>query len=628
MKLWFRGKRGGFLAFVLIAALVAGGLGWVTYAAWHLEQDQLAARADAELHTTLRLALWRLDSFMAPELAREASRPFAHYSAVFAPGPTFSRTGRRLVPGSFLELSPLIDADLPSWMLLHFSTSKETGWWSPQVLSASLRQRLEKITPLPPADAGSRSRLLQDLSHTITTDDLMAMVKRQEKDLVKQREKESNSPDLAQGGQNQARKDVPWMAQTPQQQSLSEFTNRANYSNLNAVNAGSPLTPFNAFFGPVSANGESLLASSVAIVPQGVAVNPGPMTVLWLPAESTGKHLIMARRVDVGNRSVCQGILLDWPVLRETLRQRIEDLFPDGRLEPMLATTPPHPERTMTTLPLELDPQPVLLAAAGWTPLRIGLALAWAAALVALLAVGLGGWSLIDFSERRIRFVSTVTHELRTPLTTLRLYADMLMSGVIKDEKHREEYLRTLNDETERLARLVANVLDFSRLENNRPRLEKTAIPLDELMGRIEAAWRQRCRDAGKELVLENGHERGAVLVTDVKLLEQILGNLLDNACKYSKGAADPKLWLRVRREGDHVHFEVEDRGPGVPRRERRAIFRVFGRGRDADVTAGGVGLGLALARRWAHLLGGRLILDSPRDSSGACFRLELKAEG
>ena len=74
------------------------------------------------------------------------------------------------------------------------------------------------------------------------------------------------------------------------------------------------------------------------------------------------------------------------------------------------------------------------------------------------------------------------------------------------------------------------------------------------------------------------------------------------------------------------MYFEVEDRGPGVPLGERRSIFRAFRRGRDADVTAGGVGLGLALAKRWARLLGGRLSLAPAPAEGGACFRMELRA--
>src|SRR4030095_10153530 len=116
----------------------------------------------------------------------------------------------------------------------------------------------------------------------------------------------------------------------------------------------------------------------------------------------------------------------------------------------------------------------------GWTPLRFGLTLSWVAAMVALLAVGLGGWSLLELSARRIRFVSAVTHELRTPLTTLRLYLDMLTGGLVKEEKQKEKSLQTRPSETERLTRLVGNVLDFSRLENHRPRLEKAEVTVAE----------------------------------------------------------------------------------------------------------------------------------------------------
>src|SRR5437899_6573108 len=143
------------------------------------------------------------------------------------------------------------------------------------------------------------------------------------------------------------------------------------------------------------------------------------------------------------------------------------------------------------------------------------------AALIALGAVGLGGWSLIDLSQRRIRFVSTVTHELRTPLTTLRLYLDMLTGGMVKDDHVKDEYLHTLNAETDRLNRLVGNVLDFSRLENQRPRLAKTEVVLGELLQQVYSTWEGRCQSAGKELVLENGPGPDIRLVTDSQLVQQ-----------------------------------------------------------------------------------------------------------
>jgi signal transduction histidine kinase len=112
-------------------------------------------------------------------------------------------------------------------------------------------------------------------------------------------------------------------------------------------------------------------------------------------------------------------------------------------------------------------------------------------------------------------------------------------------------------------------------------------------------------------------------LVTDAKLIEQIVGNLIDNACKYSRDAQDRRLWVRARGEKGEMVFEVEDRGPGIPPGERRSIFNPFRRGTTADVTAGGVGLGLALAQRWVKMLGGRLSVDSS-PGGGACFRVEL----
>jgi signal transduction histidine kinase len=115
--------------------------------------------------------------------------------------------------------------------------------------------------------------------------------------------------------------------------------------------------------------------------------------------------------------------------------------------------------------------------------------------------------------------------------------------------------------------------------------------------------------------------------VTDVQLVQQILGNLIDNACKYSRAATDHRIWVRIRLAGRYWVAEVEDRGPGIPPGERRSIFKPFRRGRSAEVTAGGVGLGLALAQRWATLLGGRLMLLCGPEHPGACFRLELPRE-
>jgi signal transduction histidine kinase len=184
--------------------------------------------------------------------------------------------------------------------------------------------------------------------------------------------------------------------------------------------------------------------------------------------------------------------------------------------------------------------------------------------------------------------------------------------------------LQTLHAEADRLHRLISNVLDFSRLENQQPRLVKVRVAVADLLEQVRVAWQVRCQGAAKELVVETSLDDTALIETDAELVQQVLGNLIDNACKYSREASDPRLWLRARPEtGGQLVLEVEDCGPGVPLHERRAIFRPFRRGRSADVTAGGVGLGLALAQRWAQLLGGQLALQ-PGLEGGACFRLTL----
>jgi signal transduction histidine kinase len=622
MSEWLRGKRKGLIAFVLIAALVAGGLGWATAAALRLEQQQVAARAEAELRDKMRLALWHLDSFLAPILAREDSRPYDHYSAVYAPSLALESQGTAWPPGAVLEPSPLLSADLPDWMLLHFQVNSETGWSSPQVLSPALGQRLNKLQPaLSIVNVTPRRRqLLDELKGQFTADQLLA--------LAQQHPTEPGLRDVTL--QPTASSDLHSSPQKDMAQGVdTEYANRAAVQQQMRQSAQAPqgnYYPGEAIQNTIR-NGEGWFSHDFrkSKSSESVAVTLGPLTPLWVETAGRDEQLLLVRCVHVVPRQVCQGIVLDWPRLREVLRQQVSREFPEATICPVRDSVAPHPERTMTALPAEFDPGtvPMEIAPVGWTPLRVGLALAWMAALVALLAVGLGGWSLLDLSERRIRFVSAVTHELRTPLTTLRLYLDMLASGMVKEERQREDYLRTLNDEADRLNRLIGNVLDFSRLENQRPRATKRDIALGTLLEGVRTAWQTRCERAGKELVVETELPGDTRVMTDAEMVQQILGNLIDNACKYSQGAEDPHIWLRAAR-GDYsgLVFTVEDRGPGVPSRERRSIFRPFRRGSQLNVGGGGVGLGLALAQRWARLLGGRLSLEARQP--GACFRLEL----
>jgi len=647
MKDWMRGKSGGLAVFLIIAGLVAGGLGWASAAVLRLEGEQRAQRQEAELASRLRLALWRLDSRILPLLAREDSRPFSHYSTVFAPPLAFSPAGKCCLPGTVLETSPLLGADLQDWMLLHFQVDQKSGWESPQAPSEELLKRLDiPLKRLPHTNISpERKQLLDRLAHTLAAPRLLEIAREKSKPLVLREttlvltpQQQAQPPQQLQRqqdlGNNYSNNANPANPQNndPGQQGVQDFQARAQLQNKllqdtnRSNNARYPRAWANT---NTYRNGADWLDTTSHKETTGTEteVSLGSMFWLWLPACDATDHLAVARMVRIGDREVCQGIVLDQARLQEILAEEVIGLFPQARIVPVKESEPLHPERTMTTLPLELDPGPAPAADEGgtsWTPLSLGLLLAWAAVLVALFAVGAGGWSLIDLSERRIRFVSAVTHELRTPLTTLRLYLDMLLGGLVRDEHKRQDYLQTLQAEADRLNRLVGNVLDFSRLEKQQPRLARTRVKVSDLLASLQTTWEGRCRHTEKELILENQVGADADLCTDGELLQQVLGNLIDNACKYSHGAEDARLWVRVRRQGKEMLFEVEDRGPGVPRGERRSIFRAFRRGQSADVTAGGVGLGLALARRWTRLLGGQLTLQPVAAASGACFQVRL----
>jgi signal transduction histidine kinase len=616
VRMWFRGKPGGFIAFLAIATMVIGGLGWVTAAALRLENEQFESQAEARVNEKLRLAMWRLDSRIAPLLAREDSRPFTHFKPLFAPALALTSGQLATESASVLEPSPLLSAELPEWMLLHFQTDNLSNWGSPQVPTAETVRRLGdlgmplnllNITP-------QRQNLLAELKNQITVATLLAF--------VRQRGEQHNLVDTANA---MTRPDIGLSPQAAQQMAAAEYFNRAGQQNFLRNTSKNEAQQGNS---PVEDNPAGSRKKANQTPP--VKIVLGSMVALWTLTRNQGDRLIFARDVQIGSQVLCQGILLDWNKLQLVLAEEVNDLFPDARFLPMKEVIPSLPERTMTALPVELQPGMLAVQPSipSWTPLRMGLAMSWAAALLALLAVGLGGWSLIDLSERRIRFVSAVTHELRTPLTTLRLYLDMLSGGMIKDANQKEEYLQTLNAEADRLNRLVGNVLDFSRLERQRPRLAKTEMRLGDFLDQVAAAWQDRCRNAGKDLVVENTAGEDMKLFTDIQIAQQIVGNLIDNACKYSQDASDRRLWLRAFFDTrQSLIVEVEDRGPGVPPRERRSIFRPFQRGKNHDVVAGGVGLGLALALRWAHLLDGSLTLQSGNANGGARFRLTLPVE-
>lgn len=351
-----------------------------------------------------------------------------------------------------------------------------------------------------------------------------------------------------------------------------------------------------------------------------------PFQGVWL-----GQHLVLTREAVVDGARMVQGVWLDWPALREAWLKEITDLFPDAHLEPAanvsLGTRPTDDPLRFAALPvrlvagvIQLPPLPF------WTPLRKSLAIALACVLLAAAAVGLVLHGAVALSERRADFVSAVTHELRTPLTTFRLYSEMLADGMVTDEAQRKTYLDTLTSEAGRLSHLVENVLAYARLERGSAKARAENITIGELLDRVLPRLKQRADDCGMEVrVHATEADRKTQLHLDAAAVEQILFNLVDNACKYAAPrAAEPVIHVEADTSGKFAMLRVRDHGGGISRSERRRIFHPFHKSADqAAHSAPGVGLGLALCRRLAAALGGAITLDAAH-KDGACFVLRL----
>ena len=265
-------------------------------------------------------------------------------------------------------------------------------------------------------------------------------------------------------------------------------------------------------------------------------------------------------------------------------------------------------------------------------------------------------------SAQKTSFVANVSHEFKTPLTTIRLYSELLEQGRIPDEAKRAESLQTISRETQRLARLVNNVLDFSRLEQGRKKFDLAEHDLRNEIARIIERHAPRVTEAGLRLDFTQP-DSPCIIKTDLDAVEQIVLNLLDNACKYAATGGEVTVKVEAgvptdcRSGGLHppdarsapsastdtspceasprpadsirrsvLRITISDRGPGIPHSHREKIFEKFHRVDDTLTAAqGGAGLGLSIARQLARGLGGDLAY-SPREGGGSDFTLTLPA--
>lgn len=497
-------------AFLLALIALVASTAWSTQRALRLQREHTATLATASRENQIRLALFKMDSIIAPLLQQESNRPVADYHGDEpSPSPLQQRT--------------------PRYINVHFTCSSFSidDITSPQVPDSNW------ITTATPD--GSRLRL-QVMSDNCACDTLSDSI-----------------------------------------------------------------------FGPDHS-----------------AWPEDQMRPMWI-----NDLLVLARRVRVQGVAEIQGFWLDWPALEGRLLAEISPLLPEAKLLPLSKTEPTDAaevsertaNRTLASLPVGIDPGRVT----GTPPpapfsLRGPLAASWAGLLLASLATACLLFGILRLSRRRGDFVSAVTHELRTPLTGLQMNADLLADDLIDDPEQRAQISRRIQGESRRLGHLVENVLAYAGLEHGPGARRMKATSLHAVLERAAPRLKERAALAGLELELHLDDDRE--LETDPMAIEQILFNLVDNACKYAIDATQPRLELR---QSDRT-LTLRDFGPGIPPAERRKLFQPFHKSAAAAAgSAPGVGLGLALSRRLAAQLGAELKL-AETEGQGATFSLRFKS--
>src|SRR5262245_15823853 len=257
---------------------------------------------------------------------------------------------------------------------------------------------------------------------------------------------------------------------------------------------------------------------------------------------------------------------------------------------------------------------------------KVALLTAALAVLLVVIAAGIvATYRLVrremEMARLKSDFVANVSHDLKTPLSVVRMYSETLDMGRVTDEAKRREYYRVITRESERLSRLIDNVLDFSRIDSGRRRYEMTPTAVEPLVREAVEAFAYPLTQEGFKVEVEIAPDLPLVPL-DAEAVGQALSNLVDNALKYS---ADRRvLGVAARVVGDELALEVTDLGIGIPANEHERIFDKFYRvGRSDTQGRRGSGVGLALVRHVAEAHGGRVTVDS-RLGEGSRFTVWL----
>lgn len=225
----------------------------------------------------------------------------------------------------------------------------------------------------------------------------------------------------------------------------------------------------------------------------------------------------------------------------------------------------------------------------------------------------------------RREFASNVSHELKTPLTSIQAYADVLLDGALDDPANNRSFVERILQQTERLSRLIQDLLSLSRIESQSETAELEQLSLDELLEEVLPDHQSVAEARGLALHCELDGTAPAAITAEGEGLRTILNNLIRNALSYTPRGGH--VTVRVGRRGAQVQLEVQDDGVGIAREHHERIFDRFYRvdkARSRDV--GGTGLGLSIVKHLVEQSGGTIELES-EVGRGSLFRVRWPAE-
>jgi signal transduction histidine kinase len=653
-----------WLTFAICLLIAMAAMIWLTIKTIELDNerflDRIAAenaRIEAEHQELINGVLWRMDWVLTPIVAQEAARPYYVYNS-FYPSPKEQSSSTSKVkndlPGTVTP-SPLLRQ--PSeYVVLHFQVDDDGNWYSPQFPQGDFnyyaiqcgidqtaiernRSKLEQLRTC--VDRTTLAQFAPDRMMQISQpnpsqwDSQWSMnfagnsLNREPNDVFQSSAKQQLDQQLK-NGYEQSETNLPdelVQSQSEQVAQNKDYRNRRAQKSLWTRDSAAQN------YAQQSRTQQQIYNSIDVAELDNKTIREGVTRPLWIKDK-----LLLIRRVTQNGKVTIQGCWLDWEKIKEDLNEEISDTFPEARLVPVYDQTILDATNLLATLPVQLavaDPEFVsadvspgfsVAGLAELSALQLPLFLAWIGLILGSGAVAMLLAGVIRLSERRAAFVSAVTHELRTPLTTFRMYSEMLAEDMVPVDQ-RKQYTDTLRVEADRLSHLVDNVLQYARLETGKRPKPKELVNICELLDRSRGRLDDRAEHSDMKLSVSLDEKcKTKKIMTDPAAVEQILFNLVDNACKYGVGK---KREIDVRCEIDSKFLElsVRDHGPGLNAKYRHALFQPFTKAdQSSNTTTAGVGLGLALCRRLAKDLGGQLAYDDSY-TTGARFVLRLPGD-